>query len=292
MRTTQSFGIRSSRLFCCCAILIAINVITQPLFGQSSQQAEGFTEPFQTVIVAAPESGVILGLAVREGDAIRAGEIIARLDSQVLQASLNAAREKAKAKGKINGATATVQNKSHHLQQMQELFKGDHASDKEVKQAQLESDLAQANLESTYDEIRAQELEIKRIEAQLDRRVVRAPNSGVVLELPRQVGEAVTATESQVATIVTLNQLRVRYFLSTVQATAIKRGERLQVSFPDTGQATDAIVDFVSPVTDSKSGTVRVELLIENADGDYRSGLRCVLRGMQTASNISDSTHK
>ena len=262
-------------------LVLAINAPSA--FGQSSQQAEGFTEPFKTVVVASPESGIIQSLTVREGDMVRDGDVLAQLDSQVLIASANAAREKLKARGKINGAIASVQNKAHLLRQMEELLKGEHASDKEVKQAQLEFDLANANLESAKDELRAQEMEIKRIEAQLERRIIRAPNSGVVLELPRQVGEAISATESQVATIVSLDQLRVRYFLTTSQAKSIEHGSRMQVGFPETGQTTTAIVDFVSPVTDSKSGTVRVEFLIENKNGAFRSGRRCVLGGLQTA---------
>ena len=260
--------------------------------GQLSKQAEGFTEPFKTVVVASPESGVIQSLNVREGDKVRAGDVLAQLETQVLIASANAARERLKARGEINGATASVQNKAHLLKQMQQLLKSEHASDKEVKQAQLEYDLANANLETAQDELRAQEMEVKKIEAQLERRIIRAPNSGVVLEVPRQIGEAISATESQVATIVALDQLRVRYFLTTAQAKSIKHGSQMQVSFPDTGQTTTATVDFVSPVTDSKSGTVRVEFLIENQTGNYRSGLRCILGGLQTANQGSSLRRK
>lgn len=265
------------------AAFFAIVITAQTAFGQTSHQSEGFTEPFKTVVVASPESGVLQALSAREGDVVREGEILGRLDSQVLTASLDAAREKLKAQGKINGAKATVNSKSHHLGQMQKLFKSEHASDKEVKQARLEFDLANANLETAYDEFRALEMNLKQIEAQLERRIVRAPIDGTVLELPRQVGEAITATESQVATIVALDQLRVRYFLATERATNLKKGQTIEVSFPDTDQQALATVDFVSPVTDSKSGTVRVELLIENREQKFRSGLRCLFGNTQTA---------
>ncbi len=250
----------------------------------SRAHSEGFTEPFKTVVVASPESGVLQSLSVREGDTVVAGEIIGQLDSQVLTASLSTAREKLKARGKINGAAATVESRAHHLRQMQDLFKKEHASDKEVKQAQLEFDLANASLESANDELKALEMNAKQIEAQLERRIVRAPISGTVLEIPRQIGEAITASESHVATIVKLDQLRVRYFLATGHATSLKRGQTVEVNFPDSGQIASAVVDFVSPVTDSKSGTVRVELLIENPQQKFRSGLRCLLGNPKTAS--------
>jgi len=120
-------------------------------------------------------------------------------------------------------------------------------------------------------------MNLKQIEAQLERRIVRAPISGTVLELPRQVGEAITASESQVATIVTLDQLRVRYFLATERAVGLRRGQTIEVNFP---------------VTDSKSGTVRVELLIDNREQEYRSGLRCLLGNTKTASVDLDTNQK
>lgn len=268
------------------ALFTAIVLCTSsPLIAQTTRQPEGFTEPFKTVIVASPESGVLHTLSAREGDKLNEGDIIAKLDSQVLIASVNTAREKIKSQGKIHGAKANADSKAHHLQQMQGLFEQQHASDKEVKQAQLEFDLAKAHLETATDELHALEMDLKRIEAQLERRIVRAPVTGTVLEIPRQVGEAITATESQVATIVALDQLRVRYFLATERAVKLKRGQIVNVSFPDSHQSTHAVVDFVSPVTDSKSGTVRVELLIKNNERTFRSGLRCLLGNTQTATN-------
>lgn len=289
--------VRSARLKKIVASLAATSIVvsffvSQSADAQTTPQPEGFTEPFKTVVVASPESGVLQALSVREGDVVREGQIIGQLDSHVLTASVNAAREKLKAKGKLNGAKATVDSKFHHLQQMKALFTNEHASDKEVKQAQLEFDLASASLETANDELRQLEMNLKQIEAQLERRIVRAPISGTILELPRQVGEAISAAESQVATIVALDQLRVRYFLMTGRAVNLAKGQTINVSFPDTNQTARGVVDFVSPVTDSKSGTVRVELLIDNRNQTYRSGLRCLLGKAQTANANVDRNRK
>jgi RND family efflux transporter MFP subunit len=254
--------------------------------------AEGFTEPFQTVRVASPESGVLQSLSVREGQRVQAGQIIATLDSQVLAASLAAAQGKRNARGKVNGAKTALENKRHQLTQMQQLFEKEHASDKEVKQAQLAFDLATATLEEANDGLKALEMDVKQIEARLERRIVRSPIDGTVLELPRQQGEAITASESQVATIVALDQLRIRFFLATDHAARIAAAKSIQVHFPDSGQQAVGNVDFVSPVTDSKSGTVRVELLIDNRSQSFRSGVRCVLGEPQPVQSVSFSKTK
>ena len=242
-----------------------------------TQPDEGFSEPLKTVKIAAPESGVIQTIFVAEGDFVQRGDILCRLDCQVLEASLNAAKVKLESQGKIQAAQATLEEKQYHLKQMQKLLVGQHASDKEVRQAQLEVDLANAHLQSANDESRAVEMEIKKIEAQIERRIIRSSTEGVVLQIPRQEGEAITTSESEVATIVRLDQLRIRYFLTTVQAMRMQRGDQIKVHFPATDQTALATVDFVAPVTDSNSGTVRAELIIDNQQGQYRSGLRCIL---------------
>ena len=286
-RTKQERGNAAWRRGIFVAVALTCVMVSR-VQAQTMHHDEGFTEPLDTVHVASPETGVIHVLEVHEGQRVSEGDIICQLDSQVLNASLDAAREKLDSTGKINGAIATLENKEHLLTQMKSLLDRQHASEKEVKQAQLDFDLAKANLETVRDEMRVQEMEVKRIEAQVERRIVRAPIDGVILELPRRKGEAITASESQVATIVNLTQLRVRYFLTTSQALTLKLGDRRQVSFPDTDQQASAAVEFVAPVTDSNSGTVRVEFLVDNAQGQYRSGLRCVLRNSAIASSSKD----
>ena len=41
-------------------------------------------------------------------------------------------------------------------------------------------------------------------------------------------------------------------------------------------------MEFVAPVTEAESGTVRVKVLIDNAKGAYRCGIRCLLNAEQT----------
>ena len=255
--------------------------------AQSPRRIEGFTEPYRTVVVASAESGILDSLAVKEGDSLQSGEIIATLDLDVLDASWNIAKEKLTARGNINAAIATLKSRENHFRQIQKLFEQEHASDKEVKQAELDFELAKANVESANDELRALEMELKRIEAQRQRRIIRAPISGQLLELPREVGEAITATESQVATIVALDMLRVRFFLPTDLATHLQSGQVLRVEFASNKKQADATIDFVSPVTDSKSGTVRVELLIDNRKRNFRSGVRCFLGVARTAKRVN-----
>lgn len=276
----ESFQKAQLRNVCFGLVLCLLQMVysTSLVAAQTSIPDEGFTEPLRTVLVASAESGVIDAIEVKEGDLINKGDVICRLDCNVLKVALLAAELKLETTAELEAAQSTLENKQHHLEQMQALLQKNHASDKEVKQAQLEYDLAMANLKTARADVRRNEIEVQKIKAQIDRRIIRSPHRGVVLKIPHEQGESVTTAESHVATVVQLDQLRVRYFLTTQQAMRMKRGGEASVMFPATDQVATAQVNFISPVTDSNSGTVRVELLIDNQRGKFRSGLRCVLK--------------
>ena len=238
---------------------------------------EGFTEPEQTIRVAASDVGVLASVAVREGDRVRAGDPLCSLDTRLLRASLKAAQTRLASEGKVNSVQAKLRFRKNHLDQIKALREKTHASNLEVTDAELEVDLAQADLQIVLDERRAIEADLLKIQAQLDQRTIAAPIDGLVLEVPKQIGEAVTSSDSHVVTLVHLDRLRIRYFLTTARALRLTTGQQVFVSLPSIDKRATAVVDFISPVTDANSGTVCVELMLDNADGKYRAGLRCLL---------------
>ncbi|MGW8256304.1 MAG: hypothetical protein ACWGMZ_02340, partial [Thermoguttaceae bacterium] len=54
-------------------------------------------------------------------------------------------------------------------------------------------------------------------------------------------------------------------------------GEKVTVNFPGTAETAKGSVEFVSPITDPESSTVRMKVVLENAKGQYRSGMACFL---------------
>ncbi|TWU51605.1 efflux RND transporter periplasmic adaptor subunit [Rubripirellula reticaptiva] len=239
---------------------------------------EGFTRPVEQVELAVADSGVLAEIGIREGAQVRSGELICALDSGVLRASLAAAEARWNSRGNLAAAEATLAHRQNHLSQLELLHEKEHASDQEVIDAKLDVAVAMAGRQSAEDQLQVAKQEIAQIQSQIRRRSVVAPFDGVVVELPVSVGERVNATDGYVAKLVRLDQLRVRYDLATQIAAPLRVGEALAIHFPETNQTVTAKIDYIAAVTDSSSGTVRVEVLIDNRDGTYRSGVRCVLQ--------------
>jgi RND family efflux transporter MFP subunit len=243
----------------------------------SAQTLLSFTEPNETVLVAAPEAGILAEIAVREGDRVSQGQVIASLDDEVLRASLAAAEAKARTRGELAAAQAAYDVRLRRVEKFRELRQQGHASPEEVEQAEADLAIAEANLITAQESLQQSQLEADRIRAGLERRVIRSPLDGVVLRLHKRAGEAVGNGDAHVATLVQLSALRVTLYLPTARAVRLKPSDTVPLKFADSGRRARGRVEFVSPVTDSDSGTVRVVLVIDNLHGEFRSGVRCDL---------------
>jgi multidrug efflux pump subunit AcrA (membrane-fusion protein) len=128
------------------------------------------------------------------------------------------------------------------------------------------------------EELVVKRLDYERAKIQWERRTVRAPASGVVLRLHKDVGEFIGPSDPQLLTIVQLNPLLAVFAVPSRAARLLRAEQDVVVCFPEAGGGNfKGTVHFVSPVVDGKSGTMRVEVLLDNADGKLYSGDPCSL---------------
>ena len=61
-------------------------------FNAYAVEYEGFTEPDRKITIAPPEAGVLESIAVKEGDKVKTGQVLASLENRVFRASLAVAK--------------------------------------------------------------------------------------------------------------------------------------------------------------------------------------------------------
>jgi RND family efflux transporter MFP subunit len=238
---------------------------------------EGFTEPVQTIDVAASELGIIAAMKVTEGQHVKAGELLAELDIDVLQSTLEVAQAKAAALGAIEGARAERDFKQKRLLELDKLMVKGHATSGELARAEADLAVAEARLKVAQEEAAMAELECRRIQAQIERRRIRSPITGLVTGVHREVGEAFLANDPRIVTLVNLSKLRVRFQMLPQQAVEFSEKDRLTLQLPDIEKSVNGVVELISPVMDAKSGTLEVSVLIDNEELKLRSGARCTV---------------
>ena len=241
----------------------------------ASEIVEGFTEPVRTIDVAASELGIVTRVEVEDGDSVAQGDLLAELDSEVLQRTWEIARAKADAVGAADAARAERDLKLKRLTQLERLMSRGHATPGELARARADLAVAEARVKMAEEEQQMSELECRRIMAQIERRRIRSPIHGVVSEVHRDIGEAFLTNDPRIVTLVQLDQLRVRFPVMPHQAVHISEGQQVELQMPDIGKQTQGTVERISPVMDAKSGTITVEVLIDNKERKLRSGTRC-----------------
>ena len=235
---------------------------------------EGFTEPHQTIQVAAAETGIVQEVRVELGQPVKRGDVLGVLDNDVLRASLEVAQLKTQSTAAIDGAKAEVELKQQKLLALDELNRSGLGSREEYARAKADAQFAQAKLKAAEESLAVDRLEVKRIEAELQRRTVRSPIDGVVTDIHREPGEFVSAVEPKLFTVVRLDRLRVKFYVPTEYAVRVRKGLRVRLLSTTDENPLTGEVDYVSPVTHAESGLVRVDVILTNRDGQLRSGLR------------------
>ncbi len=241
----------------------------------NGQITKSFTEPIEKSVAASPEIGIIAEAFVKEGDRVRVGDRLAAINQSVLQESLAIAIARAESTARLDAATSQLELIKSQLEAIESLVTGGHTNKFEVEQKQAEHQTAYAELRTAQDEIKLNKLEVERIRAQIKDRIITSPINGFVTELHKQLGENISNNEPQYATVVRVDELKVRFYLDSTTLETTKVGDSVTVLIGEDKSPRLATVTYVSPIIDPDSGLGRLDAKIDNKDLQIQSGIIC-----------------
>jgi RND family efflux transporter MFP subunit len=218
-----------------------------PALAQSAG-LRGLTEPVADVVLSASVAGIIATVHRGEGDYVAEGETILELDKRAEELEVERRRVlKETLKGEMDRTELLFKTTNSVPREEVERKRGEY-------------------------EIASVEWEIAR--EQLSRRVLRAPFSGIVTDLPIKPGEA-CQPQQQLVRLVDVSQF---YWVSNVDpavASRLRLGQTVDLEVQDgtsSARLAGEIV-FVSPVVDSASGLMRIRARFANPEGRVRPGV-------------------
>lgn len=238
---------------------------------------EGVTEPYRRIAVACSETGIIESLSVHIGDRVEAGDLLASLESKEHEAVLELAKHHVSSKGRLDAALAESQLRHARLRKLEELSRDGFAHADELQRGRTEADVADAHTRTILEDQNARSLELRKIEAQLENRQIRAPRSGVIVEILKQPGEFVAPVDPQVIVLAVLDQLLATFSVPQEQTLDMKHGDRMYVRFDGMLDPVEGHIEVIAPTIDAESNTRRIQVLIKNQDYKLLSGARCQL---------------
>jgi RND family efflux transporter MFP subunit len=259
------------------ALTAGLLLLPRAAESQPGDEFECMVEPMQAVVVSASVSAVVDEVLVERGDLVERGQVIARLESSVEQATVATARARAEATADLRAAEARHSYEESRRQRSEELRRSGVAT------AQEEDERNSALLVAEAEVLRAREnrklagLELKRAGALLDRRTIRSPIDGVVVRRILHPGEY--ADPLDLMELARVDPLRVEVFVPVSMLGRIQTGSSGEVTLEEPlSSVHEATVVVVDPVVDSASGTFGVRLEIPNEDHALPAGVRCRVR--------------
>ena len=210
------------------------DVVVMPISATTFKhfvELQGSVDAKNNVQVSPRSGGTVLSVNVVEGSNVRAGQVVARLDDQILRSSL------AEIQTQISLAN-TVYEKQNNLWKQQ--------IGTEIQYLQ-----AKSNKESL-------ERRLATLNTQLSQSNVTAPISGVVDKVFAKVG-MMGSPGVPMFTVVNLSQLKVVAKVADTYAGSVRRGDAVQILFPDINKTINARISFVSTTVDPLSRTFTIE---------------------------------
>ncbi len=262
----------------CAAVVCSLAAAALCATAAAAEEVEGFTTPYRVLNIAAPDPGVVDELLVREGDRVRRGDVLARLDNEVHLALLAIAKAGMELKGRLTAAQAELAMRQTRHDKLVELNDEVHLRPEEIERSQSDLEIARGNALAAQEELLLKRLEYERIKAQINRRHIRAPIDGVVSTILKQQGEFAAANDPDLLVLVQLDPLYAEFAVPRSDVVRLRLDDTINVFFADVTEPARGTIEFISPLTDAESGTVHVKVKIPNSNDRYRSGDRCSLR--------------
>lgn len=234
--------------------------LVSPMRAGAVLVASGYVVAQRKAAVASKGTGRLVYLGVVEGDRVRAGQVIARIEDGDVKAQL------AQAQANVQVNRAELQDAERSLARERLLSDSGFSS-----QANL--DAASARYQRVKAGIAAAEAAVEAAQVALENTVIRAPFDGTVLTKNADVGEVVAPlaasafSKSAVVTIADLGSLEVEADVAESNLEAISVGQPCEIvldAYPDVRYP--GRVAKIVPTADRAKATVQVKVAFRSYD--------------------------
>jgi len=237
--------------------------------------ASGYVIARRRATVSSKVTGKVVAVFVEEGQSVRQGQVLARLDDSQTRAALAYAEAQLSASQKSFAEDqARLREAELNLARRERLLKDGVVGRAEVDTAQAEVDSLKARIAYTQQQVVVAEAQVNLRKTDLNDMVVRAPFSGVAISKDAQPGEMISPvsagggfTRTGIGTIVDMSSLEIEVDVNESFINRVRSGQKVTAvldAYPDWSIPGHVITTV--PSADRQKATVRVRIAFEELD--------------------------
>ena len=218
--------------------------------------------PNEDVKLASQVPGRVVAMRVAEGDAVRAGEVVAEIETPPLE------DQQRQARAALSQAKAALENARLNLARTERLFERGIAAGKEVEDARAQGAAAEAGLAVA-------QAALATADRQLSRARVTSPISGQVVKRFVGVGEQVDGTAGQpLLEVANVDRVEVAAHVAADHLGRVRVGQPAAIvsdAYPD--RVFDGEVIAIAPAIDAATNTALVRIRVTNTGRLLKVGM-------------------
>ncbi len=261
------------KVFATSLIFIAGDLLAQSQEGGTQLNCR--IEPSRVVEMSSAVEGVISEVLVDKNDVVKKGDVLARLDAGLENATVALRQMQSKLNSDVEAQQLALDFSQRSLDRVSNLYEKKAASYSELDKVKTEHAIAAQQLRQAQDRKRQADFEYKRALADLQRRTLVSPIDGIVVDRYKEPGEHIDF--DPVLKLAQLNPLKVEVYAPAALYGSIKTGMKATIT-PELGtppQTYTAEVVLVDQVIDGPSNTFGIRLSFANPNNKLPSGLKC-----------------
>lgn len=262
--------------------------------------ASGYVVAQRKASVASKGTGRLEFLAVEEGDHVKKGSVIGRLESSDVEAALGQAKAGLEvAHAGVAQAQAEYDDAKANYERQKSLFNQKLISQADYDAANARYQKAIAGLASAKASVVQAEAGVKSAEVNVENTYIRAPFDGVVLTKDANVGEVITpfgaaaGSRGAVVTMADMSSLQVEADVSESYIEKIYTGQPCEITLdavPD--KSYKGVVHKIVPTADRAKATVLTKVEFLNRDERVLPEMSAKVLFLNKETKLNDNTMK
>ena len=237
--------------------------------------ASGYVVARRTATVSSEIMGTISEVLIEEGMQVEVGQIVARLDNTIAQTEQQFAKTRLPSlKANQEALKAQLDEAERVSNRLLKLQTEGAVSEASLTDAQARKAVLKAQLTQAQRDYATQKIELQRREQLLQKHILRAPFSGIVINKNAQAGEIIAPgsagggfTRTGICTIVDMDSLEIEVDVNEANIARIQAGGKANATldaYP--GWRIPAKVIAIIPTADRAKATIKVRIGLEQKD--------------------------
>jgi RND family efflux transporter MFP subunit len=262
------------------AALPVRTVMAQPIAGGAANasvlDATGYVTARRQATVSAQITGTLTEVLIEEGDHVKVGQVLGRLEDTAQRAALAQAQAQLKSvRALLVQYQAQLAQSERDVKRAEDLVERKLVSQQAVEQARTQVETGAAQVQGQRKQIELAQASVRSAQVQLGYCTVRAPFTGVVIAKAAQVGEIVSPlsagggfTRTGIGTIVDMDSLEIEVDVNEAYINRVQPGQPVESvlnAYPDWKIPSHVIA--IIPTADRSKATVKVRIGLDLKEG-------------------------